>query len=137
MMVRFSSQKQLDETNHHIALALAWYTGAGHSVGHLICRHLQVRLTNDSAYPPWSPYRTTNTRVLILLAQFFDKAEDVTNLFEVLIDIQEFAHLGCNSELRLAAARSIEELAFKSGSWLLEVGFQISQASLFLTQTGP
>src|ERR1700691_2900707 len=126
----------MGEKKPHITLALTWYTGAGHTVGLLICRHLQVRLTNNSAYPPWSPYRTTNTRVLILLAQLFDKAEDVTNLFEVLINIHEFAHQGCNSELRLAAARNIEELAFKSGSWLLEVGFQMIQASFFLTQTG-
>jgi len=132
----FASQKQLAKTNRHIVFALTWYTDANHTVGHLACRHLQVRLTNNSAYPPWSPYRTTNARVLILIAQQFEKEDDMTSHFEVLVNIQEFAHQTWNSQLHLIAARSIEELAFKSGSWLLEVGFQLGQAAVFLTQTG-
>ena len=132
----FSSQKQLAEANHHIMLALTWYTHAGHTVGHLACRHLQVRLTDNGAYPPWSPYRTTNVRVLILLAQQFEKEGDMTNRFDVLMNIQQFAYQTFNSQLHLAAAREIEELASKSGSWLLEVGFRLGQASVYLTQTG-
>ena len=116
---------QLAEANRHIVLALAWYRDAGHKVGHLTCRQLQVRLTDNSAHPPWSSFKTTNTRVMILLAQQFKKEDDMVSLLEVLMNIQQFAYETCNSQLHIAAARNIGgELSSKSGSWLLEVGFQ-------------